>query len=390
MYKKVCLISGCFLGCICNLAFAVNTWTITQIQIDGDPVIGSQSCALAMRSDKTWPVVSYTTGPQGRTAALTPVGWQAGPVVQPLNNYGVSGATSFDGTIAFAYNYNPIVMLGKNGWTTSDYSSGIDMRANGPSIAFKNNNPAVLYMGGPDGTEGPGLKLAAFNGSGWSQDKLSNTQYPSFQSQAFGLAFDSYSQANVAFVNGSQLMYGLKGDLTQNQWSFSSIDQYNIHPDQYYIDVAMAGGDVPWIAYTQQNSLRYATYNIQQQGWVSGIIGQTAGISQTNFFSMTSDGRGGVGIAYIGLNNMLTFAYNDGSGFWAYENSIAKASNYCGVALEFDGQNRPVICYADNSGRLCLAYDSVAIPEPASAAIIAMGSALIASRRKFVSRSRVR
>jgi hypothetical protein len=378
MHKGICFISACFLCCICNAAVAGDTWVITPILINGQPIYSSQYCALAMRSDGTWPVVSYSMGPDGRTAALTPVGWQAGPAVGQLRD-GIGAATSNNGTAAFAYSNGAVMMLGQTGWSTSYYGTS----NSGPSIsiAFKNNDPAVLYLN-PGLAGGAALTLASFNGSGWSQDKLGNTQYPSFISPVYGLAFDSYNQTNVAFVNGSQLMYGLKGAMTQDQWSFSRID--NVHPDPYNLDVAIGAGDIPWIAYTQSNYLRYATYDVQQQSWVNGVIGQTLGL-EAGSLSMASDGTGGIGIAYVGTDNMLTFAYNNGSGFWTY-NSIAQTSGYHDVALEFDAHNDPVICYTNSSGQLSLAYDPFMIPEPASSAIIALGAALIASKRKFIRR----
>ncbi len=383
MFNKICLISVCFSVCICNIAAAEDAWVITPIQVNGEPTFSTQSCALAMRSDGIWPVISYTMGPEGRTAALTPAGWQAGLSVIPLgNNYRISGATSPGGSAAFAYGNGAVTMLGQNGWATSYYGSPMNSSNNSQSIAFQNNNPSVLYMAGPSGASGPGLTLATFNGFGWSQDKLENTQYQSFQSPTCALAFDSYNQANAAFLYGNQLMYGLKGALTQNQWSFSSLDRYSIHPDPFQIDMAMGAGDIPWIAYTQQNNLKYATYSVQQQGWVTGVIGQTIISPTMNFFSMASDGRGGIGIAYVGTDEMLSFAYNNGSGIWSYDTGITKIGYPRSVDLEFDAQNRAVICYANYSGQLSLAYDPVAVPEPASAAIIALGSALIASIRK--------
>jgi hypothetical protein len=384
--KKICLISVCFLACVCNIAVAERTWVNTPIKIDGQPIFSGQDCALAMRSDGTWPVVSYSM-PEGRTVALTPAGWQAGPVVGPLNGYGISAATSPDGTAAFAYSNGAVMMLRQTGWSMSYYgvvAPTAGYAGPGPSIAFKNNNiPAVLYRG-QDDTQAPCLTLASFNGSGWSQDKLGNSNNPSFQSQAYTLAFDSYNQANVAFVNGNQLMFGLKGALTQNQWSFNSIDQYNVHPDTYQIDMAIGAGDIPWIAYTQQRYVQYATYDVQQQNWIHGILGQSFG-SGPGILSMASDDTGGIGVAYIGLNDMLTFAYNDGSGFWTYDAGIAQVS-YRSLALEFDAHNNPVICYTNSSGQLSLAYDPVTVPEPASAAIIALGAALTASKRKFIRR----
>jgi len=225
------------------------------------------------------------------------------------------------------------------------------------------------------------LTLASFNGQGWSQDKLGNNYYPSFQSREFALEYDSFGQANVAFENAGRLMFGLKGVLTQNQWNFSTIDEYDVHPGPFGIDMAIGAGDIPWVAYIQQGYLRYATYNIQRQDWVNGILGQVGMFGPGNLFSMSADSRGGVGVAYIGANKMLTLAYNDGSGGWTYDIGIAGGRGDVGLA--FDSRNNPVICYTDErDGFLHLAYDPAFVPEPASFMLFGLGALALGRRRK--------
>jgi hypothetical protein len=378
MWKKIFLVSISSVLCICNAAIAGRTWVSTQIKIDNNP-INSYSYALAMRSGSTWPVISYTYDSEGRTAAMTPVGWVSGPAVgNIIPKYGINAATSPDGTAGFAYHNGFVLTLGRTGWSTYSYGSGTT-GGTVPSIAFKNNNtPSVLYN---TGGYGDNLTLASFNGQGWSQDTLGNNNYPSFWSRAFALEYDSYGQANVAFETGGRMMFGLKGVLTQNQWDFSSIDEYAVHPEPFRIDMAIGAGDIPWVAYTQQGYLRYATYDIHQQDWVNGILGQVGGLSGPGLFSMSADSMGGVGVAYIGANNMLTLAYNNGSGSWSYDIGIAQG--WGDVSLAFDSRNNPVICYTDKrDGFLHLAYDPASVPEPGTLSLLIFGAGFFISAKK--------
>jgi hypothetical protein len=380
MWKKIFLVSISSVFYICSAADAGRMWINKPIEIDGMP-IHSQSCALAMRSGSTWPVISYSEGPQARTAAMTPVGWVSGPATGNIK-YGISSATSPDGTAGFAYDNGSVLLLNRTGWSTYSYGSGTTMGA-APSIAFKNNNtPSVLHNTGGYGDD---LTLASFNGQGWSQDTLryENGSSSGFRSRAFALGYDSYGQANVAFENSGRLMFGLKGVLTQNQWSFSSIDEYYVHPDPFRIDMAIGAGDIPWVAYTQQGYLRYATYNIQQQSWIHGILGQAGSVpgALPGSFSMSADSRGGIGVAYVGINNMLTLVYNDGSGSWTYDIGIAEG--WGDVSLAFDSRNNPVICYTDSrDGFLHLAYDPSSVPEPGTLSLLIFGAGFFISAKK--------
>ncbi len=369
MFKRIFLISILLTLCASNIAVAGRTWVKTPIEVEGMPVDGPY-CALAMRSGNTWPVVSYGSPPSSGTAAMTPVGWMAGPLGGSVN-YGISAATGPGGTVGFANDNGTVQMLRQTGWAASSYGSGTNYTK--PSIAFNSNdNPAVLHNTGGIGND---LALAVYNGIGWYQDAVENAFEGPFWSDAFALEYDSYNQANIVFEDGSELMFAVKGTLTQNQWQFNTIELDMGVP--LVVDMAMGAGDVPWITYADENYLYYVTYDCQQQDWDNGIIGQVGGRHSTE-----ADGTGGIGVAFIDSDEMLTYAYTDGTGAWTHDMGIARAN--FDVGLAFDADDNPVICYSDidHGGKLYLAYDPVMVPEPATVALLAIGAAMLRRRRR--------
>lgn len=370
MLKKVFLISIVLMLCVSNIAVAGRTWIKTPVEVDGMPVNGPR-CALAMRSGNTWPVVSYGDPDTSATAAMTPVGWMAGPFGGPVDG-GISAATSPGGTAGFAYDNGSVLMLSQSGWATSYYGSGTN--ATKPSIAFNgDDNPAVLHNTGGFGDD---LTLAIFNGTGWYQNVVENAFEGPFLSEAFALEYDSYNQANIVFENGGELMFGVKGVMTQNQWQFDTIE---LSLDVPIINMAMGADDVPWITYADEGELCYATYDRQLQTWTNGVIDQLG----SEYFSMAIDNTGGIGVAFIDTDDMLTFSHNDGGG-WVSDTDIAQVLLGSDVSLAFDADDNPLICYSDfdHGGDLYLAYDPVMVPEPATVVLLAIGTAILRRRRR--------
>ena len=370
MVRRIFLIPIILMFCASNIAIAGRTWINSPIEVGGMPVQGGH-CGLAMRSGNTWPVVSYGDPMGNSTAVMTPVGWISGPSVG-TPTLGISAATSPSGTVGFAYGNGFVQTLSPAGWATSNYGA---TSPGSSSFAFNtDSNPGVLHNAGGGGSD---LTVAFFNGSGWYQDVVQSASDGPFSSDAFALEYDSYNQANIAFAQGTELMFGVKGVLTQHQWEFDTV---KLGASLSFVDMAMGVEDVPWVTYESENLLYYATYDRQQQDWVNGLIGELEG---DGYFSMATDSTGGIGVAFVGLDNLLTYAYTDGSGIWTTDSGFANADDNRDVGLAFDADNNPVICYSDMDygGVLYLAYDPV-VPEPASIMLLAIGAAILRRRQR--------
>lgn len=376
MFRNILLISIVSILCISDSAIAGRMWITTPIEVEGEPIKG-RFCALAMRSERTWPVVSYGDH-DSHTVALTPVGWIPGPGTGPVE-YGISAATGPDGTIGFAYDNGSVLMLNQSGWSISSY--GAQSHYARPSIAFTNNNtPAVLHNGGYKEY----LTLAQSTGHRWYQDMLKSSKEGPFRSRSFALEYDSYNQANATFEDHGHLMFAMKGVLTRNQWEFDVIDPEPYRYDIEAVDMAMGAGDVPWATYATRGYLRYATYDCQQQDWVHGNISWLGPHGPDYSFSMAADSTGGIGVAFIGEREMLTFAYTDGTGSWSYDVGVAQAYRDSNVSLAFDAYDNPVICYMDYDRKaLSLAYDPTTfVPEPGTVLLLGLGGLAVLRKRK--------
>ncbi len=368
------------LAALSAFAQAGRVWVSTPIEIDGEP-IRSESCALAMRSDGTWPVIAYNDRGDFRVASLTAAGWVQGPTAgraEPRPG-GISTATSSDGKICFAFSNGSALMLDSSGF--SMLPNYVDEPLHyypysGPSVAFDGRGmPSILHN---QGEPGESLAVARYTGSGWYNDTVG---YPDelYHSRSFGLAYDSYGQANVAFGE-PEMMFAMKGVLTNNQWEAARMFEMPFHAEQ--IDMVVGTGDVPWVFYSFPEYLSYATYDRQLQQWVNGTI---ASVEVKSGFDVACDSGGGIGLAFVDREGMLGFAYNDGVGGWELNMGIARAEigPYTNVSLAFDREDNPVICYMDEfHNSLCLAYDPITVPEPGTVVILSLGGLLFNRRKK--------
>lgn len=357
---------------IASSSFAGRVWVHTPIEFDEFEQVRGQRCAIAMRSGNTWPVVAYSQSSISGTALMTPVGWQSG--YNAVSN-SIKAATSNDGTIGFASSGGSVSLLNSNGWSVSNFGAQTDINVR-PSLAFNSNGtPAVLHN---DNLGEHKLKVSIFNGIGWLNDTVGNSQFQSFNSQRFAMSYDSYNQMNIAFANGPELMAGLKGSFTGYRWDIATI-KTNVNIDD--IDMAMGKGDVPFVLYRSSQNLFYASYDRQSNEWVTGLLDSVS--NRSGHFSVASDSLGGVGVAYVGMDNSVKFAYNSGIGGWEIDSAIAISKTDSDVGLAFDAENLPVITYSnDTDGNLWLAYDPIVVPEPLTITLLLAGSFALVVRKK--------
>ncbi len=200
--------------------------------------------------------------------------------------------------------------------------------------------------------------------------------------------YDSYGQANLAFCDDG-LWFSQKGVATGHQWVIRDLAQYGLYGQADDMDLVVDGSDMVWIGYIEQNTLKLANYDPVTLGWNSGVIDYVPPMGSAHF-TMETDGLGGIGVAYIDAGGFLKYSYNDGGGFWSSETVMNfETSEYImvgagdsDIGLVYDTQNNPVISYRDmQTGELSLAYDPVAIPEPATLALLVLGATIIHRRR---------
>ena len=359
------------LVCATSQVQAGRIWITNPIELNVGggmtETINASRCALAMRSQGTWPVVAYAGGTDRGIAMMTPVGYV--PVYQPGSGWAgsIDAAVSSTGLVGFACASGQYAQLGPSGLGTVGYSgqTSLDSR---PGLAYRADAlPSVAHDGAS-----ANVSVSMYNGMSWVQD-IPNDQGSTFSGHLFALEYDSLGNTNLVFSDGATTTSAFK---QAGQWYFTDIG-LNSTDD---LDLALAYGDVPWLAYKDGTDLYYTTYDRQSNTWTAGDYLDALSPTGTGHFSVASDAFGGVGFAYVDDLGMLTYKYWDRTEGWQSDSLITQANGSGDVSLAFDADNNPVICYQDTGGLLSLAYDPV-IPEPASLALIGLGALLLRRRR---------
>lgn len=340
---------------------------------DGNPTvppIDAGKPTLVMRGGNAWPTVAYAYGNTGPgTAAMTPVGWVAGPELDPSLML-VNGAGDGAQRAAFVSDTGEAWQLTATGWSQSTYGDNVqDLR---PGVAYDGlGRLTVLHK------DAQGLKLSVQSGQSWAAEFVMPAQGSPLTAESLALAYDSYGQANVAFNTGGELQYGIKGALTGDEWVLADALPFQ-NENMNTLDLALGGSDIPWVAYAANGTLlNLATFDRQASQWTTMFYDD---LYMSFGFDLAADGKGGVGLAYVDDNHNLVFSYHDAGGSgWSRE--VLAGNVGAGVALDFDEADNPVICYRNgNENGLYLAYDPVVTPEPGTLALLAAG--LVACRRR--------
>ena len=361
-------------------------WFVRSVDPGEGQINGGGLSALAMRSNGTWPVAAYFNASDGQTeiSMMGPTGWQTYTETSSVAMF-LDGSQSDSGRVGFAWANGQVNILDNNGWSTTSFGGQLNNYiTERPSLAFNSQDmPCVAY----NTYQGDQLAVASYSGYGWYQDTIRNNEYDYFNADAFALDYDSYGQANVAFADGGNLWFAQKGVATSYQWALQELTpDLGYFNDVFMMDVVVDAQDNVWVGFTSQGSMNVAIYDPVTLSWHNSILGLVD--SGFGYFTMTADREGGVGLAYINSGGQLAYLHNDGSGLWAselvmnFETGMYVESNpTLGVGLAFDVQNNPVISYKDYESGLSLAYDPVAVPEPATMALFILGATIIRRRR---------
>ena len=334
--------------------------------------IAYEGSALALRNGQVWPtVVANHYSGESHSFTQTPVGWLQGPSTDADYAHYVRAASSDDGRAAFVTPYS-VTTIGSEGWS----SSGFDLYDNSGfvmDVDFNaDNQVSVLRQS----------SISTFNGITWSESTWNNTQYQGIQGAS--LAYDSYGQANVVGYAGGYLYYGMQGNLTGGNWLFDveSPIAVNVMP---IVDLTLTTNDIPVLAYVDDNyNLTVTSFDIETDRWFSSNISY---MNSMESYVISSDSKGGVGLAYIDNNSHLNFSYFDGIG-WSSSELIAESGVSGTIGLDFDYEDNPVISFTgynpeDGGAGLIVAYDPIVadVPEPVIIGMLSLGGLLIARRR---------
>ncbi len=376
-----------------NSAVAGRQWYYQPVITSQGDTFGGNT-AIGMRSGHAWPVVMTDDG----AAAMVPGGWI------PTGNAGsgdagyIDAATSNDGqSMTFVDSYGGIKTFGPSGWSRTFVPSHQWNPQSRNSVAYTQQNTAsVLYR---SFSEDHITLTTQNNNGGWTSSSLNR------HAEGFALAYDSYNQANVVLNEGSTLIYGTRGILTNNTWQFTDpIDFGPANPPLtagHVLDMELNSNDVPYIAYSDGMILHCTTFDRQQGLWQNNTID----FVMNDNFCMAKDHQGGIGIAYVMpyigdtfAVPRLGFAYTDGTGGWTSEllpeeildelglpMDILSIDDLNGLGLAFDEENNPVISFS-NHNETWIAYDPVTIPEPATGLLLLLGGIRLLSSRKKTSR----
>ena len=386
---RVSIVLWIVLGAMVATASGANrAWFIRPVEFEeGIPVEGGSRNALAMRSDGTWPVVAFSSGTNSNIAMMGPTGWQPGPRMDK-DHVCINAATSDNGRVGFSWADGTVGVLDRNGWGWTDFGGMTnDPSHQRASLAFNARDmPSVAHN---DAENTGWLTVATYNGYSWYQDVVQNDDsYDGFSVDAFALDYDSYGQANVAFSDGASMWFAQKGVATGYQWSIQDLGSMYGIQGAYDMDMVVDSRDMVWVGYLTDGSVNVAIYDPVTLSWSVSGLGAIDGYDAGNF-TMTADGKGGVGLAYVDVDGFLQYCYNDGGGMWSNETvmnfetsqNVLASSPRVSVGLAFDADDNPVISYRDEYYGLSLAYDPVVIPEPAILGLLVLGASLIRRRR---------
>lgn len=314
-------------------------WDLETVDANRDTGL-STSVAL---TDAGVPYISYIDSTQRllRVAHRTPTNWSSEIVAGPGSYAGNTNIAIGPGNAVQVSYFNQtsnavfFAASGPSGWTTTRIDSGFSEGWNRFAIDPA-GRPGIVYTGF-DGS----LRLASWNGTGWSIEVIDSTtvtsRYPD-------LAFDALSQPRISYYGSGTLLYAEKSD---GRWTRSVID--GTEGAGLFSRIRLDSNGAPHIAYyaSRNTSLMYATGGTT--GWTRSLVdsGGDVGID----LSLTVDSADRPHIAYYQrTSGTLRYAIGTVRG-WIREtvDNSGVVGWYTGIAT--DSRGFPHISYYDWTDR---------------------------------------
>ena len=327
------------------------SWTFQNTSISNN----GSSVALGMRGGDVWPVIF---SPED-SVALLPTGWAS--VGDGLVQNPPLAASSPTGEVAAwsgrAADPRLAVVSSPSGWQTCEADT---VTFDDQGRLWRANDGRVSYL----------------DAGGWNY----LPDLPGETSSKIALAVSGEEVGVVTVMNG--LFYyhysPLVGSWEQSPNLLSGGTTIGNKPSLVFDDNA-----VPHILGVASDRAVAYDFCVQTGQWQSTNLPGTSDLSVP--LPLDHDGAGTVGTAYVS-GESLYYAYNTDNTTWMVTTIPAGADGSSepqdfGVGLAYDYEGLPVVAYTGDNNVMWLAYDPIIVPEPLTAALLAVGG-LCAPRRR--------
>ncbi|HEX2973895.1 MAG TPA: hypothetical protein VHP11_16295 [Tepidisphaeraceae bacterium] len=327
------------------------------IQDTGISSSSTGSTSLAMKSGLAWPMI-FTGSPVGPAYTLVPAGgtkaaagsWQplaAQPQFPQSQRY--RAITSPDGRIA--------LMPGSSGGAI--YSAAGDwsyLASDVQAVAFDRSGRLVTAT--REGVAG----LPRYSGSNI-------------------VDMDISPAGDIGIIDATSRYWQYSPAV--GKWlntSLSSVSPATIRADTMDLEFDSFGR--PHIVGSASSTIYAFDFSTITGTWQASMLSTMAGSSGLSSVTLVANDNGEVATAWVAADtSSLMFACKSDNGDWVTSLVAGDASrSQRQLGLAYDYADLPVISYIGSNGRVMLAYDPVAVPEPASFALLTL-TGLIALRR---------